>query len=62
MGARHPLPYAYAKAHQILLEGEADHWVVWVSDATPRMALAEVLRHFDAQSLERETAPALSER
>ncbi len=62
MGARHPLPYAYAKAHQILLEGEADHWVVWVSDATPRVALAEVLRHFDAQSLERETAPALSER
>ena len=62
MGARHPLPYAYAKAHQILLEADGDHWVLWVSDATPRAALAEVLRQFDAQSLERETAPALADR
>ena len=62
MGARHPLPYAFAKAHQILLEGDADHWVLWMSEATPRAAMGEVLRMFPAQSVERETSQALADR
>ena len=62
MGARHPLPYAFAKTHQVLLEGDGDHWVLWISESTPRAAVGEVLRNFEAQTVERETAQVLSER
>ena len=29
MGARHPLPYAYAKAHTLLLEDDGQRLVLW---------------------------------
>ena len=32
MGARHPLPYAYAKAHTLLLEDDGARLVLWASE------------------------------
>jgi general secretion pathway protein E len=41
---RHPLPYAFAKAHTLLLEDDGEHRVLWASEATGAAALAEVAR------------------
>ena len=35
MGARHPLPYAFAKAHNLLLEQDGERATLWAS-LTPR--------------------------
>ena len=32
MGARHPLPYAYAKAHTLLLEDDGQQLVLWAPE------------------------------
>jgi general secretion pathway protein E len=40
----HPLPYAFARSHHALLEDDGDALTLWVSEATPRSALAEILR------------------
>ena len=44
MGARHPLPYAYAKAHTLLLEDDGERLVLWAPDTVSLPALSEVLR------------------
>jgi len=62
MGARHPLPYAYAKAYTVLLEDDGAQLVLWAGEATPMSALSEVLRVYDVDALEREAAATLSQR
>jgi general secretion pathway protein E len=62
MGARHPLPYAYAKAHTLLLENDGEQLVLWADEATPLPALSEVLRLYDVDSLQHETAASLAQR
>ena len=44
MASRHPLPYAYARAHTVLLEDEGDRLVLWAPETVSLSALAEVLR------------------
>jgi general secretion pathway protein E len=62
MGARHPLPYAFAKAHTLLLEDDGERLTLVAGEATPRSALSEVLRVYDVDRLEREPQGALAER
>ena len=62
MGARHPLPYAFAKANTLLLEDDGAQLVLWAGEASPLSALAEVLRLYDVDALEREASAALSQR
>jgi general secretion pathway protein E len=62
MGARHPLPYAYAKAHTLLLEDDGERLVLWAPETVPLAALSEVLRLYDVDAFERETATSLASR
>jgi general secretion pathway protein E len=59
---RHPLPYAYAKAHTLLLEDDGDTLVLWAGETTPPSALAEVTRLFDVSGFEREASATLGQR
>ncbi len=62
MGARHPLPYAWAKTYSVLIEDDGRERVLHVSDGTSRTALAEVLRLHTVDRIERETPAALQTR
>lgn len=62
MGARHPLPYAWAKAHTLLLEDDGERLVLWAPESVELAALSEVLRLYDVDALEREAAATLAKR
>ncbi len=55
---RHPLPYAFARSHQLLLSQDADRLTLWLSPQSCRQALGEVLRQHAASHLRLQTAPA----
>ena len=62
MGARHPLPYAFAKAHTLLLEDDGERLVLWADEDVSPQAVSEVLRHFDVDAFEREASATLTQR
>jgi general secretion pathway protein E len=62
MATRHPLPYAYAKAHTLLLEDDGEQLLLWAGESTPASALAEVTRLFDVANFEREASATLGQR
>ncbi|HEY4081466.1 MAG TPA: ATPase, T2SS/T4P/T4SS family, partial [Burkholderiaceae bacterium] len=62
MGARHPLPYAWAKTYSVLIEDDGRERVLHVSDGTSRQALAEVLRLHAVDRIENEAPAALQTR
>ncbi|MFT3819464.1 MAG: type II secretion system ATPase GspE [Rubrivivax sp.] len=62
MGARHPLPYAFAKAHTLLLEDDGRERVLWAAETTPASALSEVGRVYDVSRHEYEAAATLAGR
>ena len=62
MAIRHPLPYAYAKAHTLLLEDDGLELVLWAGETTATPALAEVTRQFDVARFEREATATLGQR
>ncbi|MGY4830772.1 type II secretion system ATPase GspE [Sphaerotilaceae bacterium SBD11-9] len=62
MGSRHPLPYAYAKAHSLLLEDDGERLVLWAPETVSLPALSEVLRLYQIDALERESATSLGNR
>jgi general secretion pathway protein E len=62
MGARHPLPYHFAKANTMLLEDDGAQLVLWAPESVPLSALSEVLRMYDVDALERESANTLTNR
>jgi general secretion pathway protein E len=62
MGARHPLPYAFAKANTLLLEDDGQQLVLWAGETTPPAALSEVVRLYDVASFEREASSTLAQR
>ena len=62
MGSRHPLPYAYAKAHNLLLEDDGEQLVLWAPETVSLPALSEVLRLYSIDKLERESASTLGNR
>jgi general secretion pathway protein E len=62
MGARHPLPYVYARTHNVLLEDDGERLVLWAPESVSLPALSEVLRLYDVDVLEREPVTTLSNR
>jgi general secretion pathway protein E len=62
MGARHPLPYAFAKAHTMLLEDDGEHLTLWADTGVSPSALSEVLRLYSVDSVEREATATLANR
>ena len=62
MGARHPLPYAFAKAHTLLLEDDGEQLQLWAGENTSLSALSEVLRLYAVDALEREPVATLAQR
>ena len=62
MGARHPLPYAFAKAHTVLLEDDGERLVLRAGENVSAQALSEILRLYDVDQLEREPAATLANR
>ena len=59
---RHPLPYAFAKAHQVLLQDDGRQRVLWTTPATPVSTWSEVLRVHSVDLWQREAAPQLQAR
>ena len=59
---RHPLPYAFAKAHQVLLQDDGRQRVLWTTPATPVSTLSEVLRVHAVDLWQREAAAQLQTR
>ena len=59
---RHPLPYAYAKAHTLLLEDDGERIVLWRAETVGLPALSEVLRMYEVDACEREPASTLAQR
>jgi general secretion pathway protein E len=59
---RHPLPYAFAKARQVLLQDDGRQRVLWTTPATPLSTLSEVLRVHPVDLWQREAAPQLQAR
>ena len=62
MGARHPLPYAYAKAHTLLLEDDGERLMLWAPENVSLSALGEVMRLYAVDTLEHESASTLASR
>jgi general secretion pathway protein E len=62
MAARHPLPYAFAKAHSLLLEDDGAQRVLWAAEGSNTSAMSEVVRIYDVTSFEREASTTLAQR
>jgi len=62
MGARHPLPYGFAKAHTLLLEDDGHERVLWAADASTPGALGEVLRLHAVSRVEHDDSTLLAQR
>ena len=62
MASRHPLPYGFAKAHNLLLEDTGPEAVLFAPDNPPGAALGEVLRMHTVHRIEREDAAQLASR
>ncbi|MDM0038282.1 ATPase, T2SS/T4P/T4SS family [Variovorax sp. J22G21] len=60
---RYPLPYAFARSQQLLLEQADDgSATLWMPQNPPRSALGEVMRKYAVTSFEPLTAPVLAQR
>ena len=62
MAARYPLPYAFARNQQLLLEQEGEALTLWLHALTPPGGISETLRKFDAHQVELLSAEALQQR
>jgi len=59
---RHPLPYAFARAHQLLLEDDGRSCTLWHGAQPARGAFAEVMRKHAPQRFQSLDAAALAQR
>ena len=59
---RHPLPYAFARGHQLLLEDDGQQLTLWHGPAPDASALSEVLRKHAVQQFMQTEAAALAQR
>ena len=59
---RYPLPYAFARGNQLLLEDDGHELTLWHASAPANSALTEVIRKFGVQSLQVIDPPALAQR
>ena len=59
---RYPLPYAFARGNQLLLEDDGEQLVLWHSGVPSRSAWSEVLRKHPVGTLQQLDPPALAQR
>jgi general secretion pathway protein E len=59
---RHPLPYAFSRGAQLLLEDDGDTLTLWHAGTAPGSAWGEVMRKFHVRSVQQLDAPALAQR
>jgi general secretion pathway protein E len=59
---RYPLPYAFARAHQMLLEEDASQLSLWLHPQSSPAAVAEVLRKYPGCRVQMQAASALVQR
>ncbi len=59
---RHPLPYAFARGSQLLLEEDGDTLTLWHAGAAPGSAWGEVMRKFHVREVQQLDAQALAQR
>ena len=59
---RHPLPYGFAKAQNLLLEDDGLERVLWATDNPAPAAIGEVLRLHAVNRVEREEPAVLTDR
>ena len=59
---RYPLPYAYARNQQVLLEDDGGTLTLWMHAQTPPAGVSEVMRKFGAHKVELQSAGALQQR
>ncbi len=59
---RYPLPYAFARNQQVLLEDDGSALTLWMHPLTPPSGVSEVMRKFTASRVEVEAANALQQR
>jgi general secretion pathway protein E len=59
---RRPLPYAFARTHQLLLEDDGHTLTLWHSDAPDLSAWSEVTRRHTVQSFEYTDKATLAKR
>ncbi len=59
---RHPLPYAFARTQQLLLEDELGDMTLWLHPASPAAGVAEVLRKHAVRRVESLPQAALVQR
>ena len=59
---RYPLPYAFARTHQLLLEDQADELTLCVHPDSGASAVNEVMRKYPVRHLQTLAAPALIQR
>ena len=59
---RHPLPYAFARTAQLLLEDDGHQLVLWHGPSPDAGALSEVLRKHPVQQMQPLDAPGLAQR
>ncbi len=59
---RYPLPYAFARTHQLLLEDDTDLLTLWAGPESSPAALGEVLRKYPRSHLQTQASGALVQR
>ena len=59
---RHPLPYAFARSHQLLLEDDGQQLTLWHHDAPSPGPWSEVLRCHGVQHFQQTDAGTLAQR
>ncbi|MDP3616901.1 MAG: type II secretion system ATPase GspE [Rhodoferax sp.] len=59
---RYPLPYAFARTHQLLLEDESDQLTLCLHPDSGASAVSEVMRKYPVRQLQALAAPALIQR
>src|SRR6267378_3711106 len=59
---RYPLPYAFARGNQLLLEDDGRDMTLLHGSAPPRGAWSEVMRKHAVRTVQRLDAPALAQR
>ncbi|MEJ6021078.1 GspE/PulE family protein [Ramlibacter sp. PS4R-6] len=59
---RYPLPYGFARSHQLLLEEEGDQLVLWHGAAPSPSALSEIVRKYGVRALQQLDATELAQR
>jgi len=59
---RYPLPYAFARTHQLLLEEDTDQFTLWLHAASNTAAVSEVCRKYPQLQLQTQPSNALVQR